>query len=59
MPRRGMTEGGIWPAVLGTVYLTLITAVASVPFGVFAAIYLNEYAKKICLHELFVFPFAT
>ncbi len=46
MPRRGMTEGGIWPAVLGTVYLTLITAAASVPFGVFAAVYLNEYAKK-------------
>jgi len=46
MPRRGMTEGGIWPAVLGTVYITLITAAASVPVGVFAAIYLNEYAKK-------------
>lgn len=46
MPRRGMTEGGIWPAVLGTIYITLITAVASVPVGVFAAIYLNEYAKK-------------
>ncbi|MBS3900476.1 MAG: phosphate ABC transporter permease PstA [Dethiobacter sp.] len=46
MPRRGMTEGGIWPAVLGTVYITLITAAASVPVGVFAAIYLNEYARK-------------
>lgn len=46
MPRRGMTEGGIWPAVLGTVYVTLITALAAVPFGVFTAIYLNEYARK-------------
>ncbi len=46
MPRKGMTEGGIWPAVLGTVYVTMITALASVPVGVFAAIYLNEYASK-------------
>lgn len=46
MPRKGMTEGGIWPAVLGTVYITLMTAAASVPVGVFAAIYLNEYAKQ-------------
>ena len=45
-PSNGMTEGGIWPAVLGTVYVTMITAVASVPVGVSAAIYLNEYAKQ-------------
>ncbi|MDW7650765.1 MAG: phosphate ABC transporter permease PstA [Bacillota bacterium] len=46
MPREGMTEGGIWPAIVGTVCVTLITAAASVPVGVFAAIYLNEYAKQ-------------
>lgn len=46
MPRRGMTEGGIWPAILGTVAVTFITTLASVPIGVFAAIYLNEYARQ-------------
>lgn len=45
-PRRGMTEGGIMPAILGTVYVTFITALAGVPIGVFAAIYLNEYARR-------------
>lgn len=46
MPRRGMTEGGIFPAILGTIYITFITALASFPVGVFAAIYLNEYARQ-------------
>ncbi|WP_084804324.1 phosphate ABC transporter permease PstA [Halonatronum saccharophilum] len=45
-PRRGMTEGGIWPAIIGTVFVTMMTAVFAVPVGVFAAIYLNEYAKQ-------------
>ena len=45
-PRSGMTEGGILPAILGTIYVTFITAVASFPLGVFTAIYLNEYARK-------------
>lgn len=44
-PREGMTEGGIMPAVLGTVYLTMVTAVAATPVGVGAAIYLTEYAE--------------
>lgn len=44
MPRKGMTEGGIWPAIVGTIYVTVITALAAVPLGVFAAVYLNEYA---------------
>lgn len=43
-PRNGMTEGGIAPALLGTVYLTLGTAVAAIPLGIGAAIYLAEYA---------------
>jgi phosphate transport system permease protein len=46
MPRSGMTEGGILPAILGTVYITMITAAASFPVGVCTAIYLNEYARK-------------
>ena len=45
-PRRGMTEGGILPAIVGTVLVTLITAVLAVPLGMGAAIYLNEYASQ-------------
>lgn len=45
-PREGMTEGGIFPALLGTFLLTLITAVSSVPLGIAAAIYLVEYARE-------------
>ncbi len=44
MPRDGMRQGGIWPAIVGTFYLTLGTAFFSVPLGVAAAIYLSEYA---------------
>ncbi len=45
-PRRGMTEGGIFPAIIGTFLVTLITAILAVPLGMCAAIYLNEYAKQ-------------
>ncbi|MBM7624955.1 phosphate ABC transporter permease PstA [Sporohalobacter salinus] len=45
-PKDGMTAGGIWPAIVGTSLVTLITAVVAVPLGVFAAIYLNEYANQ-------------
>ncbi len=44
MPRDGMRAGGILPAILGTFYLTLGTALFSVPPGVAAAVYLSEYA---------------
>ena len=44
-PRNGMREGGILPAIVGTLYLTLGTALFSVPPGIAAAIYLSEYAK--------------
>jgi phosphate transport system permease protein len=44
-PRNGMKEGGILPAVVGTVVLTLGTAIASIPISVGAAIYLAEYAR--------------
>lgn len=43
-PREGMRAGGILPAILGTIYLTIGTAVFSVPPGIAAAIYLAEYA---------------
>jgi phosphate transport system permease protein len=44
MPRNGMKAGGVLPAILGTLYLTVGTALVSVPLGVGAAIYLSEYA---------------
>ena len=44
MPRDGMRAGGILPAILGTVYLTLLTALFSVPPALAAAVYLAEYA---------------
>jgi len=44
-PREGMTEGGIFPAIFGTVALVVLMVVALIPFGVGAAIYLNEYAR--------------
>ncbi|NMC78895.1 MAG: phosphate ABC transporter permease PstA [Chloroflexi bacterium] len=43
-PRDGMRAGGILPAILGTIYLTLGTALFSVPPGIAAAVYLAEYA---------------
>ncbi len=43
--RHGMREGGIYPAIIGTVYLTIGAAIFSVPLGIAAAIYLSEYAK--------------
>lgn len=45
-PRQGMTEGGIFPAIMGTFLVTIVTALLAVPLGMFAAIYLNEYAKQ-------------
>lgn len=51
-PRRGMTEGGIFPAIVGTFLVTIVTAILSVPLGMFAAIYLNEYAKQTRLTRI-------
>jgi phosphate transport system permease protein len=44
VPRSGMREGGILPAIIGTFYLTVGTAIFSVPLGIAAAVYLSEYA---------------
>jgi phosphate transport system permease protein len=45
MPRKEMTEGGIFPAIIGTFYLMLGSSLISIPVGVITAIYLSEYAK--------------
>jgi phosphate transport system permease protein len=51
-PTNGMTKGGIFPAILGTLLLTIITTIFSVPFGVACAVYLNEYAGNTFLTRL-------
>jgi phosphate transport system permease protein len=48
-PRNSMTEGGIFPALVGTLWLVAVALLASVPFGVAAAIYLSEYAEDTTL----------
>ncbi|MCK4259854.1 MAG: phosphate ABC transporter permease PstA [Halanaerobiales bacterium] len=45
-PKNRMTEGGIFPAIVGTIYVTFITALLAIPVGISAAIYLTEYAKQ-------------
>jgi phosphate ABC transporter, permease protein PstA len=52
MPSNGMRSGGIYPAIVGTFYLTLGTAIFSVPPGIAAAIYLAEYANENRLTRL-------
>ena len=45
-PREANTEGGIFPAIFGTVLMVMLMAVLVTPFGVIAAVYLREYAKQ-------------
>ncbi|MCI1192766.1 phosphate ABC transporter permease PstA [Calidifontimicrobium sp. SYSU G02091] len=45
-PREANTEGGIFPAIFGTVLMVLIMSVIVTPFGIMAAIYMREYAKQ-------------
>lgn len=52
LPSDGMRDGGIWPAIVGTFYLTLGTAIFAVPLGIGAAIYLAEYATENRLTQL-------
>jgi phosphate transport system permease protein len=47
-----MRDGGIWPAFVGTLYLVIISLSIAAPIGVFAAIYLNEYAKENWFNRL-------
>jgi phosphate transport system permease protein len=48
-PTNGMTSGGIFPAIIGTLYLTIGAMVFAFPIGVLSGIYLNEYAGKAWL----------
>ena len=67
MPRNGMREGGILPAVVGTVLLTFGTAIAAIPLAIGAAIYLAEYAGdnwftrliRLCIINLASIPSIT
>jgi phosphate transport system permease protein len=45
-PRESNTEGGVFPAIFGTVMMVLLMSIFTVPFGVLAALYLREYAKQ-------------
>lgn len=45
-PKNGMRAGGVWAPFLGTMYLVVISLLISAPIGVFAAVYLNEYARE-------------
>lgn len=51
-PTEGMTKGGIFPTIVGTIMLTLITTLFALPFGVACAVYLNEYAKPSMLTNI-------
>ncbi len=51
-PREANTEGGIFPAIFGTVMMVLLMSVLVTPFGVIAAIYLREYARQGPLVQL-------
>jgi len=52
MPKNGMTEGGIFPAIVGTICLVLVSMVFAFPVGVLAAIYMNEYVKDGWLKKI-------
>ncbi|MDK2913030.1 MAG: phosphate transport system permease protein [Methanolobus sp.] len=45
MPAKRMTAGGIYPAIVGTIYLIIGSMAVALPLGILAAIYLNEYAR--------------
>ncbi|MEZ5558115.1 MAG: phosphate ABC transporter permease PstA [Pseudomonadales bacterium] len=45
-PREANTEGGIYPAIFGTIMMVLLMSILVTPFGVIAALYLREYAKQ-------------
>ena len=45
-PKDNMRAGGLWAPFLGTIYLVIVSLLVSAPIGVFAAVYLNEYARE-------------
>ncbi|MDD5060540.1 MAG: phosphate ABC transporter permease PstA [Candidatus Omnitrophica bacterium] len=52
IPRQGMRAGGIYPAIIGTLYLVLGAIIFALPIGLLAAIYLSEYAKDNLLNRI-------
>ncbi len=52
MPEEGMTKGGIFPAIIGTLYLVLGSILFAFPVGVLAAIYMNEYVKDGIIKQI-------
>lgn len=52
IPRQGMRAGGIFPAIVGTVYLVLGAVLFALPIGVLAAIYLSEYARENLMNRI-------
>ena len=52
MPRQGMRAGGIFPAIVGTIYLVSGAIIFALPIGLFAAIYLSEYSKDNFLNRI-------
>jgi phosphate transport system permease protein len=52
MPEEGMTKGGIYPAIIGTLYLIAGSMIFAFPVGVLAAIYMNEYVKDGLLKKI-------
>ena len=52
VPRNRMTEGGIWSALVGTIYLVVISLAVAAPIGILAAVYLNEYAKDTWFNRI-------
>jgi phosphate transport system permease protein len=52
MPRQGMRAGGIFPAIVGTIYLVMGAIIFALPIGLLAAIYLSEYSKDNLLTRL-------
>ncbi|MBN2252055.1 MAG: phosphate ABC transporter permease PstA [Kosmotogaceae bacterium] len=51
-PKNSMTEGGIWPSILGTAYFLSIALLFSVPVGILSAVYLSEYSRENRLQRL-------
>ncbi len=52
IPRQGMRAGGIFPAIIGTLYLVIGAIIFALPIGLLAAIYLSEYSKDNILNRL-------
>ncbi len=52
IPRQGMRTGGIFPAIIGTLYLVIGAIIFALPIGLLAAIYLSEYAKDNIINRI-------